>query len=103
MAGWRGTFVNPTFELVHYPAMSVMGSYGNCRRRARPAQACRYRPSWIARFPPEETATGLPSREILEISEFFRSLLTSNALAGRTRRCPADGYDIVDHPRFAMQ
>ena len=31
IAGWRGTFLNLPFELVHYPAMWVIGSYGNCR------------------------------------------------------------------------
>src|SRR3954452_15364018 len=34
--------------------------------------------------------TGQPGRETLEISEFFRSLLRSNALAGPTSRCPPD-------------
>jgi hypothetical protein len=53
-------------------------------------------------FHPEKTATGLPSRETLEISEFFRSLLRSDTQAGPTGRCPPDGYEIAD-PRFAMQ
>src|SRR6266513_2871519 len=35
-----------------------------------------------------------PSRETLEISEFFRSLLRSDTQAGPTRQCPPDGYDV---------
>jgi hypothetical protein len=42
----------------------------------------------------KHTATGQPSRETLEISEFFRSLLRSDTQAGPTRRCPPDGYDV---------
>ena len=104
--------MNPTFELVHYPAMSVIGGYGNCRLGAlKRADTSPSRhgaddqsalPTGLRDFHPEKTATGLPSRETLEISEFLRSLLRSDAQTGPTRRCPPDGYDIVD-PRFAMR
>jgi hypothetical protein len=54
-------------------------------------------------FHPNHTATGQRGQETLEISEFLRSLLRSDAQAGPTGRCPPDGYDGIVDARFAMQ
>jgi hypothetical protein len=103
------------------PASAASGRWAGCSRsRLRPTTSSACRSCWVpcrnnirslsrdcraAEFwqgrtaettisTPKHTATGQPSRETLEISKFFRSLLRSDTQAGPTRRCPPDGYDV---------